>query len=78
MYARINLSQDGGVSGPKGTIETTIENAVSDAIDWAEGQVGHPWDCILVNVYETEEDSMRGAPVETHQIENRDGAWECV
>lgn len=78
MTATINLSQDGGVSGPKTTIETTIETAVADSIAWAEGQAGHPWDCILVNVYDSGDAAHHATPVETHQIECRDGAWECV
>jgi hypothetical protein len=77
MNAVCQLYQDGGVSGPSGTISTTPEKAVEDAIEWSEGQIGHPWDGILVNVYE-DEDEGRCNPIETHQIEMRDGAWECV
>jgi hypothetical protein len=77
FVATCYLSND-GCSGPKETIPTTIETAVADAIAWAEGQIGHPWDCILVNVYVEGKDVCGGSPFETHQIEYRDGAWECV
>lgn len=75
MTATCKLYQDGGVGGPHAEIETTEESAVRDAIAWAEGQAGHPWDGVLVTVYA--DPSLR-QQVETHQIECRDGAWECV
>jgi len=74
MWARIQLANDGGSPGPTGTIDASLDT-VNDAIAWAESQVGHPYDCILVSVYEDETDTN---PVETYQIEYRDGAWECV
>ena len=72
-YASVYLAQDGGVSGPRTTLLTTADTAVADAIAWAESQAGHPWDCLLVNVYD--EETMRGE-CESHQVENIDGSWE--
>ena len=75
MNATVQLYQECGVSGPRATIQTTIETAVADAIAWAESQAGHPWDGILVTVY-SDEDQRN--PIETHDISCREGAWECV
>jgi hypothetical protein len=67
-----------GCSGPRGQFETTLQKAFQDSVDWSEGQIGHPWDGILVNVYENEEATFRGNPVETLDIRMVDGAWEVV
>jgi hypothetical protein len=75
IFARVRLSQDGGRSGPSAIIETTTDSAVRDAIAWSESQQGHPWDCILVATYE---DETERSPIDTHQIEHRDGAWELA
>lgn len=77
MIAIAKLYND-GCSGPNGQFATTQQTAVQDAVDWAAGQIGHPWDGMLVNVYEDEESAARGVPVETLDVRMMDGAWEVV
>ncbi len=77
MKATVNLYQEGGVSGPRATIDTTLEGAVKDAIAWAQGQTGHPWDVVLVTVY-ADDDEGQQRQIATHDIECRAGVWKCV
>ncbi len=51
-YAIVRLMQEGGVQGPSAGIEYRNEK---DAIEWAAGQSGHPWDMVTVQVYEDQE-----------------------
>lgn len=75
IVAVCQLSQDGGAPGPRRAILVDSENVVNDVIAWAEEQIGHPWDCLLVSTYTDERQSVL---IETYQIEFHDGSWECV
>ena len=69
----VQLYQEGGVAGPRGQIETTEATALDDAVAWAHGQVGWPWDGMLVNVRDDNDQH-----VETYQIEFHGNSWEVV
>lgn len=51
-FAIVRLMQESGVQGPSGRIEYQREK---DALAWAAGKAGHPWDFVTVEVYEDEE-----------------------
>ena len=63
------------MTGPSATIDTTLKTAEKDAIAWAEGQIGHPWELITVCVWTDETETQT---LETIEIEFRDGAWETI
>ncbi len=65
MKATVQLYQDGGVSGPRETIDYVDEDSVRD---WVDGQIGHPWDGVLVNVYDDEPHPGSG-PINTYELE---------
>lgn len=67
VFAKAHLSNE-GCSGPRGTIETTVEACVDDVLAWEVGQIGHPYDCILFSLYE-DEDGVNLIDGETHQLE---------
>lgn len=52
MLVTFRLMQESGVAGPliTNTIpdETTWPDLRKKAIAWAEGQIGHPWDSLVV------------------------------
>ena len=75
MRATVQHYQDGGVAGNRQPIPYT---GIDSVIVWSEGQIGHPWDGVLVNVYEDDEGSMHENSIETYQLEIRDGGYEVV
>lgn len=58
MNATFRLMQESGVSGPSTTVELQEgdgpQAAKELAVAWSQGQTGHPWDVLTVEIPELE------------------------
>ena len=93
MKATFQLMQDSGVQGPRETVE------ISDSADtrqaaraWADGQTGHPWDRINVEidggpVFDVETKNMERTNLRPHKdviltaggtCQTTDGTWQQI
>ena len=53
MKATFRLMQENGVTGPLRTVNVEdAQHAKELAVAWSEGELGHPWDVLTVEIPE--------------------------
>lgn len=51
MQAKLLMTQDSGATGPSKTVEIDdLQHAKEVAFEWSRAQLGHPWDCCLIEI----------------------------
>lgn len=70
MQAKVNHYHESSVTGPAETIDYTDLQSV---IAWSQGQIGHPWDGVSVEVINED-----GDVDDRFDVEIRDGNYERV